>query len=130
MHAVIGVLALATFAISIPTSFAWTQPGYAAVESFDGGGKSGRRLVVIHAAWCGHCKTLLASGGVWSQVKRSLPGVAVGEIDEADAPDLVRALSINGFPDIRILDGKRSVAAFRGERTADAIVEFALKHVN
>ena len=126
MHAVIGALALATFAAEWFATPARARP----FEPFAKGGASGgRKLVVVHAAWCGHCTRLLAPGGVWSQVKRQLPGVAVQEIDEADAPDLVQALNIGGFPDIRVLDGKHTVATFKGERNASAIAEFALKHI-
>ena len=133
MHAVIGVLALTTFAaisLSDRTSGQRSQDGYS-IESFEGGaaGRGGRKLVVIHAAWCGHCTTLLSAGGVWSRVKKSLPGVHVTEIDEADEPDLISKLDIKGFPDIRIMDGTRTVATFNGQRTVDAIVEFALKHI-
>ena len=97
-------------------------------EPFTGG--AARRLVVMHAEWCGHCRTLLSSGGVWEQVKKSLPGVRVDEIDEATSPELVRALNVTSFPDIRVLEGDDTVASFDGERKHDAIVAFALKHVS
>lgn len=97
-------------------------------EPFTGG--AGRRLVVVHAGWCGHCRTLLSSGGVWDQVKSSLPGVRVDEVDEATSPDLVRALNVTSFPDVRVLEGDEMVAAYEGERTRDAIVAFVLKNIS
>ena len=95
------------------------------VEEFE----AAKRLVVVHATWCGHCKNLLEENGPWTKAKERLPGINVEEIDEADASDLVRTLNITGFPDIRILDGETTVAKFEGERTSDNIVAFALEHI-
>lgn len=108
--------------LSAPVSPA-TQGG-AAVEGFG----TNKKLVVIHAQWCGHCKELLKSGGVWEEVKSKLPGVPVQEIDEAGSPEIVKKLDVTSFPDIRVMDGDESVAKFDGERTADAIVDFAMEN--
>jgi thiol-disulfide isomerase/thioredoxin len=96
-------------------------------EMFD---ETKNRLVLIHADWCGHCKTLLAEGGVWDQVKAGLPGVGVDEIIESANAPLVRSLGVTSFPDIRILKGGVSVAKFEGVRTARDIIQFALKHTS
>ena len=87
-------------------------------------------LTVIHAEWCGHCKRLLAPGGVWSEVKKKLPGVRIEEVDEAKAPDVIQQLNVTSFPDIRILRGNTTVARFEGPRDVGSIVQFALKHVS
>lgn len=104
----------------IPSIYASDKEGF----------ESSKRLVVVHAEWCGHCKELLKDGGVWSKVKSELPGVDVREIDEAASPEMVKSLDVTSFPDIRVLDGDESVAKFEGERSVQAIVEFAMQYVH
>lgn len=86
------------------------------------------RLVVIHADWRGHCKDLLAEGGAWDQVKAGLPGVGVDEILESSNASLVQTLGVTAFPDIRMMKGNVGLAKFEGDRTAQQIIQFALKH--
>ena len=93
-------------------------------------GTSSKRLVVVHASWCGHCKTLLAPSGPWRKVKKALPGVTIVELDESENVDLVKALDIQSFPTIMILDSADKNATFyEGARTKDAIVDFALRNI-
>lgn len=88
-----------------------------------------KELLLVHAEWCGHCKRLLEAGGVWDNVKKSLPGVQIREVDEADNAELVGKLNVTSFPDIRIVQGDETVAQFEDERTKDSIIEFVLKHI-
>jgi len=97
-----------------------------AAEHFEG---TQKRLVVVHAQWCGHCKELLKKDGVWDGVKKKLPGVTVEEIDEEADPETIKSLNITSFPTVLVMDGPSSVAQFEGERTVDGIVEFAMKHI-
>jgi len=99
--------------------------GGTARETFD----AESRLVVVHAQWCGHCKTLLKEGGEWDKAKAKLAGVQVEEIDEATSPDLVQKLNVTSFPDIRVLKGDETVAKYEGDRESDRLVEFALQHI-
>lgn len=133
MCAFVGALVLAAIATVVTTR---TLRGGGRIGFLSGGGgpsaegfESSKRLVVVHAEWCGHCKELLKEGGVWTKVKGELPGVDVREIDEASDPDTVKSLDVTSFPDIRIIDGDKSVAKFEGERNVQSIVEFAIKHV-
>lgn len=89
-----------------------------------------KRLIVIHASWCGHCKTLLSTSGPWKQVKKALPGVTIDELDESEHPDLVKSLDIQSFPTIMILDSvNQNAVPYDGPRTKDAIVDFALRNI-
>lgn len=91
---------------------------------------STKRLIVMHATWCGHCKTLLASSGPWKQVKKALPGVTIDELDESRHPDLVKALGVQSFPTIMILDSaNQNAIPYEGPRTKDGIVDFALRNI-
>lgn len=103
-------------------------PGASFAEAF--AEKPARRLVLVHAEWCGHCKRLMASGGEWDRAKERLPGIVIEEANEAENADLVQSLSVTSFPAIHIVDADdKSVAQFEGERTEDSIVDFALEHI-
>lgn len=105
------------------------REGLATAKSV-GARRRGASLVVVHAKWCGYCTALLKKGGVWDEVVRRLPGVRVSAVDEARSPSVVRDLGVRSFPSIHAVDAKgRSVARFEGDRSPDAIVDFALRHV-
>jgi thiol-disulfide isomerase/thioredoxin len=91
---------------------------------------SSKRLVVFHASWCGHCKTLLSPTGPWIKVKKALPGVTIEELDESKHVDLVKSLGIESFPTIMVLDAASQKAIpYEGPRTKDDIVDFALQNI-
>ena len=91
---------------------------------------STKRLVVVHASWCGHCKTLLSSSSAWRKVKKALPGVTIDELDESEHVDLVQELGIQSFPTIMVLNSADQNATFyEGPRTKDDIVDFALRNI-
>jgi thiol-disulfide isomerase/thioredoxin len=87
-----------------------------------------KEVLLIHASWCGHCRTLLAKGGVWEQLKRELPGVAFREVEEADAADAIAKHGVKGFPDIRIVDVAtgESVVEYAGARDVASLKAFVL----
>lgn len=124
-------------AMLITTAFACAIVAFLAVsrwrtrplvtESFDSA--AGKKVVLVHAEWCGHCKELLEDGGVWAGVKKRLPGITVEEADEASNPQIVKALDVRSFPSIHITEGGKSVAVFQGSRTEDALVQFVMKHI-
>lgn len=123
LAAIVAFFAMKSLGMQLPGMLTM---GGGAAEGFEGA----KRLVVFHAQWCGHCKELLKDGGVWQEVKEKLPGVPIQEIDEASNQELIEKHDVTSFPDIRVLDGESSVATFEGDRTADAIAEFALKHID
>ena len=126
----VGALALAAI-VSMFAAFGILTKrdmlGGGSAEHFES--KQKKRLVVVHAQWCGHCKELLKEGGVWEGVKKKLPGVTVEEIDEAADPETVKSLNVTSFPTVLVMEGSTSVAQFDGDRTIDGIAEFALKHI-
>ena len=127
MTMIFGALALAAIVTLFTVrNLKSAQSLVGGAEHFGGGEK---RLVVIHAQWCGHCTELLKDGGVWDGVKAKLPGVSVEELDEASDPETIQQLNVTSFPSICVLDGNKSVAHFDGDRTVDSIVEFAMQHI-
>lgn len=132
MLALTTVLSATSFFLGIvaSSSNSGVKSGGGSRSVMEGFKPSGDRLVVIHAEWCGFCKTLLKRGGIWEQAVRLLPGVKAESIDEASDPSVVQSLGVTSFPDIRVLDSSgKSIARFDGERTAQGIVDFALAHI-
>lgn len=93
---------------------------------------TGDSVLLLHADWCGHCKTLLQSGGVWEQLKNLLPGVRFAEVlessDEGKAAN--QKYNPNGYPDIRVIakDGS-TVAEYTGAREAKVMMKWVKKYV-
>jgi thiol-disulfide isomerase/thioredoxin len=120
-----AITALTLFLVFVPRTSVTMSAGMS-IERFDAPGGAGKRVAVVHAQWCGHCKELLKPGGEWEQAKAASPGVTFEEVDEAGNKAMIEALGIDSFPDIRVLDAQgASVAKFEGDRTAAAIAEFA-----
>jgi thiol-disulfide isomerase/thioredoxin len=92
----------------------------------------GDAVLLIHADWCGHCKTLMQPGGVWERVKGLLPGVRFTEVLESsnEGKAAVDKYSPNGYPDIRVIakDGS-TVAEYTGAREAHAMMKWVKKYV-
>ena len=89
-------------------------------------------VMVIHAKWCGHCKTLLAKDGPWQKLKKGLPGVRFVELDEATLKGMaaVKKYNVMGFPDIRIVSSSgATVSAYTGERSEGAMRTWVLENM-
>lgn len=90
-------------------------------------------VIVIHAKWCGHCKTLLAKGGPWEKLKKGLPGVKFLELDESTLKGMaaVKKYKVQGFPDIRIISSSgATVSTYSGEeRSEGAMRAWVLENV-
>ncbi|KAK7114397.1 hypothetical protein V1264_000461 [Littorina saxatilis] len=82
-------------------------------------------LVEFYAPWCGHCKKLEP---VFKEVYRHLRDtpVRVGKIDATRYSDVAQHFQIRGFPTIKFIKGDQSFT-HRGDRSKDAIIEFATR---
>lgn len=92
----------------------------------------GDSVLLLHADWCGHCKTLLQSGGVWEKLKTLLPGVRFSEVLESSTAGTAakQKYNPNGYPDIRVIakDGS-TVAEYTGPREPVAMMKWVKKYV-
>ena len=93
----------------------------------------GDSVLLLHADWCGHCRTLLRSGGVWEQLKKHLPGVRFAEVLESskEGHAAKHRYDPNGYPDIRVIakDGS-TVAEYTGARDPVTMMKWVKKHVH
>ena len=83
-------------------------------------------VVGFFATWCGHCQKFKSD---FEKAANALSGVVgVGAVFE-DEQQLMSSHSVKGFPTIKLfIPGKGSVD-YSGERTAKALVDFALGKV-
>lgn len=89
-----------------------------------------RKVLLIHAEWCGHCRTLLEKGGAWDQLKVALPGVTFVDLEESNATAEIAKYGVTGFPSIRIIDASgTSVVEYDGARDAETMKAFIMQNI-
>jgi len=83
-------------------------------------------LVEFYAPWCGHCVNLAPE---WKKAATALKGVVnVGAVDMDTHGSVGGPYNVRGFPTIKIFGAnKRSPQDYNGGRTAQAIVDEAMK---
>ena len=88
-------------------------------EGFTGQGKE---MVLFHMNGCGHCKKMMPE---WDKFQQNAPqGVKVSKVEQAEKPDLLEKLGIQGFPSIKLFNNGKPVKDYNGERTAEAFASF------
>ena len=84
-------------------------------------------LVVFHAPWCGHCKTVVPEmKKAATELKRT--GISVAAVDGQMSPSLAQQLGVRAYPAIKWLKKEGdslAVADFQGQRDAATFVRFA-----
>jgi protein disulfide-isomerase A1 len=96
-------------------------------------------VLLIHADWCGHCKSLMPE---WKKVKDTLKNnnnIIFHEIESNDSDKDHRLnelskktksrakIEIRGFPMILRLENSE-LTEYKGERTADKMAKWVTKH--
>jgi thiol-disulfide isomerase/thioredoxin len=89
-----------------------------------------KKVLLIHAEWCGHCRTLLEKGGAWEQLKTSLPGVTFEALEETNATTEIAKYGVQAFPSIRIVDASgKSLIEYDGARDVASMKAFVMQNV-
>lgn len=85
-------------------------------------------LVEFYAPWCGHCKNLAPE---WEKAANALKGIVkVGAIDMDAEKSFGSKYGIRGFPTIKWFGTKKAnPKPYEGQRTAQALVDFAVDKV-
>lgn len=84
-------------------------------------------LVVFHAPWCGHCKTMVpAVKEAATTLKAEVPDTTVMAIDGQVSPAVVRQLGVQAYPSVLWLQlgDQLMLAEHAGARDAASLVEF------
>jgi protein disulfide-isomerase-like protein len=83
-------------------------------------------LIMFHAPWCGHCKTL---SPIYTELAPRLRHrVNIGKVDCTVHKRICNQYEIRGFPTVKFLDGD-TVVEFSGERSLSRLEDFALSFV-
>ncbi|WFD31502.1 protein disulfide-isomerase [Malassezia sp. CBS 17886] len=85
-------------------------------------------FVAFTAPWCGHCKTLAPQ---YERAAKELDGIVKFtnvDCDDASAQGLCAKYGVRGFPTLKMFPAtkKRLPRAYNGERTKQALVEYAV----
>ena len=94
-------------------------------HDIDGNVKSGTKLVLFYADWCGHCKKIKP---IWEETSKKVNTdevkmikVNCGEGTEKDQ-EIMKKYSIDGYPTIiKFINGKPQL--YQGNRDPDSFIE-------
>ena len=87
------------------------------------GFKPASELLLLHMTGCGHCKKMMPE---WDKFQQNAPqDVKVSKVEQAEKPDLLEKLGIQGFPTIKLFNNGKPVKDYNGQRTAEAFASFA-----
>ncbi len=96
-------------------------------DGFVDGGDSSKQLVIVKAAWCGHCKSAMPE---FEKLVKASPvklrdgsSVKIRMLDEKANKDEVNSLNVKGFPTILYVDGGNRME-YSGERTYTGVMGF------
>jgi thiol-disulfide isomerase/thioredoxin len=78
-------------------------------------------MMLFHAKWCGHCKTLMP---VWKKFKEQA-NIDVIEYEADEDPDKMSENNVKGFPTIKCSTSGGDVKEYNGERTVAGLNAFA-----
>jgi len=84
-------------------------------------------LVEFYAPWCGHCKKLAPEYKKAAKKLREKGMDVLAKVDASKEGELAKEHFIQGFPTLSLFRYGEKVEDYKGERTADAIVEYMLK---
>jgi len=90
-------------------------------EGYTNNNKSKPTMILYHAKWCGHCKTLMPT---WEKFKKQAKINAV-EYEADENPKEMKEAGVNGFPTIKCRNKQGVVLDFKGERTVAGLNAFA-----
>lgn len=105
------------------------KQGEVAAEALERGSALRPQCVLFHATWCKHCKRLMP---VWDVVSKRSDIADWAAVDVDAQPEVAQKYGVASFPTLlriwRRRDGapeSESVARFEGDRTEEAILDFA-----
>jgi len=80
-------------------------------------------MMLFHAKWCGHCKTLMPE---WKKFKEQAK-INVVEYEADEDSDKMSENNVKGYPTIKCRTSSGDVKEFNGERTISGLNAFAKK---
>jgi len=92
-------------------------------DNFETETKSGLKLVLFSAKWCGYCQKQKA-------VLNELPDIWVGEIDTDESPEITEKFGIMSFPTFVLFNQGKPTAKFVGLHNKSELLNQLMKYVN
>ncbi|KAJ1552382.1 hypothetical protein HK405_011548, partial [Cladochytrium tenue] len=92
-----------------------------ASRTTEGGGTGW--LVMFHAPWCPHCKTLAP---VWDELASAVHGrVDVAKVDCDAEPATAKRFGVRSYPTVALVQEPFGAVVYEGRRSLKALLEFA-----
>ena len=89
---------------------------------------SGRRMVLVFADWCGHCKVMMPD---FADVVKKTPGVTFGMIEASDLPPgFADRYRVHAYPTSLLFEGGVQIASRTGRLTAIELSRFVVHGEN
>ena len=92
-------------------------------DNFETETKSGLKLVLFSAQWCGYCQKQKA-------VLNELPDIWIGEIDTDESPEITEKFGIMSFPTFVLFKQGKPTAKFVGLHNKSELLNQLMKYVN
>jgi len=82
-------------------------------------------LILFHAEWCGHCKTLMP---IWDAISNFIPSKKLNVLKVScveKEKECSNIKEVKGYPTIMFVNLKENnIVIYSGERTAESIIQF------
>ena len=92
-------------------------------NNFETETKSGLKLVLFSATWCGYCQKQKA-------VLNELKDIWFGEVDADKSPEITEKFGIMSFPTFVLFNQGKGIAKFSGLHSKSELLNQLMKYIN
>lgn len=86
------------------------------------GNNKNKKLVLIYAEWCGHCKKMKPE---WDKFEKTYPDNCVSyESETQEAKNLFKKHNLSGYPSILVMENDNLVTTYNDDRTFNAYKKY------
>ncbi len=89
---------------------------------------NGKWLVLYYANWCGHCQAMKPEWQKTVSLLKNNKNLNIAEVESESLSHMSPKVDIVGFPSLKMYKNGKQIDEFEGQRTANVMQTFALKH--
>jgi len=91
-------------------------------NNFDSETKTGLKLVIFSAKWCGYCQKQ-------KEVLKEMENIWVGEVDTDESPNITEKYGIMSFPTFVLFKNGSPIAKFVGLHNKSELLNQLMKYI-